>query len=234
MPNPNSSGTGFLDVSSWLQMFGRKGWLGIHGPPAREHCRATPIPVPSPASWPQPVKFRSVFRSLSVAPSPKARARHSRSSCLPKAWAGTWKQLPSSPAPTSLKRKTLVTGPLPKANEMYNTGYAVVAMPGVAKPVEHFPPNLLEKMIDNDFRMGRQQPQGNSGRVAEALRFEVRAQGNATADEARPDLHGGRLNYGHVVLEQYRPPRRSTARAPAMAGSTKVLSADRPSDEEVR
>ena len=34
---------------------------------------------------------------------------------------------------------------------MYNTGYAVVAMPGVAKPVEHFPPNLLEKMIDNDF-----------------------------------------------------------------------------------
>ena len=38
-----------------------------------------------------------------------------------------------------------------KANEMYNTGYAVVAMPGVAKPVEHFPENLLEKMIDNDF-----------------------------------------------------------------------------------
>jgi iron(III) transport system substrate-binding protein len=38
-----------------------------------------------------------------------------------------------------------------KANEMYNAGYAVVAMPGVAKPVEHFPPNLLEKMIKNDF-----------------------------------------------------------------------------------
>ena len=27
MPNPNSSGTGFLDVSSWLQSFGEdKGW----------------------------------------------------------------------------------------------------------------------------------------------------------------------------------------------------------------
>ena len=38
-----------------------------------------------------------------------------------------------------------------KANEMYNSGYAVVAYPGVAKPVEHFPANLLEKMIDNDF-----------------------------------------------------------------------------------
>ena len=34
---------------------------------------------------------------------------------------------------------------------MYNAGYAVVAMPGVAKPVKHFPENLLEKMIKNDF-----------------------------------------------------------------------------------
>ena len=38
-----------------------------------------------------------------------------------------------------------------EANELYNKGYAVVAYPGVAKPVEHFPANLLEKMIDNDF-----------------------------------------------------------------------------------
>ncbi|MFV2093023.1 MAG: putative 2-aminoethylphosphonate ABC transporter substrate-binding protein, partial [Hyphomicrobiales bacterium] len=38
-----------------------------------------------------------------------------------------------------------------KANVMYNAGYAVVAMPGIAKPVKFFPENLLEKMIDNDF-----------------------------------------------------------------------------------
>ena len=38
-----------------------------------------------------------------------------------------------------------------KANEMYNTGYAVVAMPGVAKPVEHFPEGLIDAMIQNDF-----------------------------------------------------------------------------------
>ncbi|TDI59097.1 MAG: putative 2-aminoethylphosphonate ABC transporter substrate-binding protein, partial [Alphaproteobacteria bacterium] len=37
------------------------------------------------------------------------------------------------------------------ANEMYNTGYAVVAMPGVAKPVKHFPEGLLDAMIENDF-----------------------------------------------------------------------------------
>ena len=38
-----------------------------------------------------------------------------------------------------------------EANEMYNTGYAVVAYPGVAKPVEHFPEGLVDAMIDNDF-----------------------------------------------------------------------------------
>jgi len=35
--------------------------------------------------------------------------------------------------------------------EMYNTAYAVVGMPGVAKPVKYFPPTLLDKMIVNDF-----------------------------------------------------------------------------------
>ena len=38
-----------------------------------------------------------------------------------------------------------------EANEMYNQGYAVVAYPGVAKPVEFFPEGLIDAMIPNDF-----------------------------------------------------------------------------------
>ena len=38
-----------------------------------------------------------------------------------------------------------------KANEMYNEGYAVVAMPGIAQPVEYFPANAEALMIENDF-----------------------------------------------------------------------------------
>ena len=38
-----------------------------------------------------------------------------------------------------------------KANEIYNEEYAVVAMPGVAKPVKNFPPDIVNKMITNDF-----------------------------------------------------------------------------------
>ena len=43
-----------------------------------------------------------------------------------------------------------------KAMEMYNTAYAVVGIPGVAKPVEHFPEGLLEAMIVNDFEWAAQ------------------------------------------------------------------------------
>lgn len=37
------------------------------------------------------------------------------------------------------------------ANVMYNKGYAVVAYPGVAKPVKYFPEGITEAMINNDF-----------------------------------------------------------------------------------
>jgi len=39
-----------------------------------------------------------------------------------------------------------------KANRIYNEEYAVVAMPGIAKPVKNFPPGIEGKMIDNDFQ----------------------------------------------------------------------------------
>ncbi len=37
MPNPASSGTGYLDVTGWLQILGEQDALEIHGRAAREH-----------------------------------------------------------------------------------------------------------------------------------------------------------------------------------------------------
>ncbi len=78
MPNPGSSGTGFLDVSSWLQMFGEAGgwpsWTGC-----TRTSTTTPIPVPSPASRQPPARSRSAFPSPSAAPSPRPRARRWKS-----------------------------------------------------------------------------------------------------------------------------------------------------------
>lgn len=62
MPNPASSGTGYLDVSAWLQMLGeQKGWAymdALHRTSASTHTRA-----PSRARWRRRASTRSACRS---------------------------------------------------------------------------------------------------------------------------------------------------------------------------
>ena len=153
MPNPNSSGTGFLDVSSWLQMFGKKqgGWEfmdRLHKNIARyTHSGSKPCKLAAAGEIPIGISF--AFRGA------KSKAAGAPLEIIVPAEGVGWDmEATAIVAGTSNLEaaKTLVDWSITrKANEMYNTGYAVVAMPGVAKPVEHFPPNLLEKMIDNDF-----------------------------------------------------------------------------------
>jgi len=152
MPNPNSSGTGFLDVSSWLQMFGEdEGWAymdKLHGNIARyTHSGSKPCKMAAAGEIPIGVSF--AFRGA------KSKADGAPLEIIvPEEGVGWDMEATAIVAGTANLEaaKTLVDWSITrKANEMYNSGYAVVAMPGVAKPVEHFPENLVEKMIDNDF-----------------------------------------------------------------------------------
>ena len=152
MPNPNSSGTGFLDVSSWLQMFGEKGgWDfmdGLHANIAR-YTHSGSKPCKLAASGEIPIGISFAFRGA------KSKAQGAPIEIIvPEEGVGWDMEATAIIAGTDKldAAKTLVDWSITKkANEMYNTGYAVVAYPGVAKPVEYFPANLLEKMIDNDF-----------------------------------------------------------------------------------
>ncbi len=152
MPNPNSSGTGFLDVSSWLQMFGEKdGWAfmdGLHANiAAYTHSGSKPCKMAAAGEIPIGVSF--AFRGA------KSKAAGAPIEIIvPEEGVGWDMEATAIVAGTDNLEdaKTLADWTITKkANEMYNSGYAVVAYPGVAKPVEHFPTNLLEKMIDNDF-----------------------------------------------------------------------------------
>jgi iron(III) transport system substrate-binding protein len=62
MPNPASSGTGYLDVSAWLQMMGEEK-AGPTWTPCTRTSASTPTPAPSPASRPPPVNSRSASPS---------------------------------------------------------------------------------------------------------------------------------------------------------------------------
>ena len=152
MPNPNSSGTGFLDVSSWLQMFGEEGgWAymdALHENIARyTHSGSKPCKLAAAGEIPIGVSF--AFRGA------KSKADGAPLEIIvPSEGVGWDMEATAIIAGTDELEaaKTLVDWTITeKANVMYNTGYAVVAYPGIAKPVKHFPDNLTEMMIDNDF-----------------------------------------------------------------------------------
>jgi iron(III) transport system substrate-binding protein len=152
MPNPNSSGTGFLDVSSWLQLFGEKdGWAfmdGLHENIAW-YTHSGSKPCRQAGSGEVPIGISFAFRGA------KEKANGAPLEIvLPSEGVG-WDMEATAIVKGTKKleaAQTLVDWSITKkANELYNSGYAVVAYPGVAKPVEHFPAGILDAMIDNDF-----------------------------------------------------------------------------------
>ncbi|TCO74070.1 putative 2-aminoethylphosphonate ABC transporter substrate-binding protein [Rhodovulum euryhalinum] len=152
MPNPASSGTGFLDVSSWLQLFGEEqGWAymdALHeNIGAYTHSGSKPCKMAAAGETVIGVSF--AFRGA------KSKAEGAPIEIIiPEEGIGWDMESTAIVAGTDNLEaaQTLVDWSItPKAMEMYNVGYAVVAIPGIAKPVEHFPPNIPEKMIDNDF-----------------------------------------------------------------------------------
>ena len=152
MPNPNSSGTGFLDVSSWLQMFGEKGgWDymdALHENIARyTHSGSKPCKLAAAGEIPIGVSF--AFRGA------KSKADGAPLEIIvPSEGVGWDMEATAIVAGTDdleAAQKLVDFSVTREAMEMYNSGYAVVAMPGVAKPVKHFPEGLLDAMIENDF-----------------------------------------------------------------------------------
>jgi len=152
MPNPASSGTGFLDVSSWLQMFGEQdGWAymdALHeNIGAYTHSGSKPCKMAAAGETVIGVSF--AFRGA------KSKADGAPIEIIiPEEGIGWDMEATAIVAGTAKEEaaKTLVDWSItPKAMEMYNVGYAVVGIPGIAKPVDYFPPNIPEKMIDNDF-----------------------------------------------------------------------------------
>lgn len=152
MPNPASSGTGFLDVSSWLQIFGEEeAWTfmdALHENIARyTHSGSAPCKLAASGEIPIGVSF--AFRGA------RSKAAGAPIEIIVPSEGVGWEMEATAIIAGTDKleaAKTLVDFTVSReAMEMYNVSYAVVAIPGIAQPVEHFPEGLLEAMIVNDF-----------------------------------------------------------------------------------
>ena len=188
MPNPASSGTGFLDVSSWLQMLRGDRGLEVHGRAPPEHGRVHPFRIQAVHDG----RRRRVSRRrvLRVPRRPAQEAGRADRHHLPggEARAGTWRRPRIVKGTKNLDAaRTLVDWSVSeKAMKLYNEGYAVVAISAMSQPVEHLPGNMLEHMAKNDFAVGgHRTASAILDEWAEALRREVGAQEVADRERGR-------------------------------------------------
>ncbi len=152
MPNPNSSGTGFLTVSAWLQMFGDdaawKYMSALHENMARyTHSGSKPCRLSAAGEVPIGISF--AFRGAQL-----KQKGATLDLIIPKEGIG-WEVEASGILITSKKieaAKTFFDWHIsPAAMKIYNDYLPLLAIPEMAKPVKHFPAGTLEKMIDNNF-----------------------------------------------------------------------------------
>lgn len=153
MPNPNSSGTGYLDVASWLQLWGEEqGWEymdRLHNNIARyTHSGSAPCSLAATGEAVIGVSFAFRAARLKSQGAPIEVV-------FPEEGLG-WDMEAAAIVEGTNKldaAQTLMDWIVSRdANELYNEGYAVVAYPGVAQPIENYPSDITDRMIDADFQ----------------------------------------------------------------------------------
>jgi len=152
MPNPASSGTGFLDVTSWLQLFGEeKGWAymdDLHKNIAQyTHSGSKPCKMAAAGEFPIGVSFEYRAAKLKSEGAPIDLV-------FPKEGLG-WDLEATAIMKTTKKvdaaKKLADWSASPEAMALYAQNFAVVAMPGVAKPIENIPADYEQRLVKNDF-----------------------------------------------------------------------------------
>jgi iron(III) transport system substrate-binding protein len=152
MPHPASSGTGYLDVSSWLQMWGEaEGWKymdALHENIAQYvHSGSKPCKQAGAGEFPIGVSFE--FRAHQV-----LRSGAPVELVFPKEGLG-WDIEGTAIMKTTKKpelAKRLADWMASKeANEVTANWWAVVAYPGVAKPLQGIPADYEKRLAKNDL-----------------------------------------------------------------------------------
>lgn len=152
MPNPASSGTGFLDVSAWLQMMGEdKGWAFMDAldKNINSYTHSGSKPCKDAARGETTIGISFAFPCVNA-----KNAGAPIEIVIPEEGIG-WDaesaaMMKDSDYPEEVK-KLLDFTISDAAMKEYNKGFAILAVPGLAAPVANYPPQVAEKMIENDF-----------------------------------------------------------------------------------
>jgi len=152
MPNPASSGTGFLDVSGWLQMWGEQdAWkfmdalhenIGVY-----THSGSQPCKQAGAGEFPIGVSFEYRAMATKKSGAPVDIIFPSEGLGLDLEASGIMKTTKKMDAAKKLM-DWLAT---PDAMKLFADNFAVVAMPGMSKQLEFIPVDYEKHLIKNSF-----------------------------------------------------------------------------------
>lgn len=152
MPHPSSSGTGYLDVIGWLQMWGeRDAWKfmdALHQNIAQyTHSGSKPCRQAGAGEFTIGVSFEYRAVTTKKAGAPIDIIFPSEGLGWDLEASGIVKGTKKLAAAKSLM-DWLAT---PGAMELYAKNFAVLAMPGIAKPLDFVPADYEKRLVKNDF-----------------------------------------------------------------------------------
>lgn len=152
MPNPASSGTGFFDVTAWLQLWGEAdGWKfmdALHENIAQyTHSGSKPCVQAGSGEFPIGISFEYRANTIKAKGGPIDLV-------FPKEGLG-WDLEAVAIMKTTRKldaAKQFADWCASKeANELYAANFAIVAIPGLSKPLPNIPADYEKRLVKNDF-----------------------------------------------------------------------------------
>ncbi|MDO8876398.1 MAG: putative 2-aminoethylphosphonate ABC transporter substrate-binding protein [Pseudolabrys sp.] len=152
MPNPASSGTGYLMVSGWLQMMGEeKGWKymdGLHqNVAAYSHSGSKPCRQAAAGEYAVGLSFEYRANKTKKDGAPIE-------AILPSEGLGWDMEAAAIMATTKhadAAKKLLDWSVTPEANALYAQNFAIVALPGVQEKLTHISGDVEKLLAKNDF-----------------------------------------------------------------------------------
>jgi iron(III) transport system substrate-binding protein len=152
MPNPASSGTGFLAVSGWLQMQGDQGWKFMDGLDANvavyTHSGSKPCKMAASGEYPIGISIEYTGAELKTKGAPIDVIIAQEGS----GWEMEATAIVKGTKNLDAAQKLADWAATKKANELYVNYYAVTAHPDVHKQMPNYPTNAEMMMIKkNDF-----------------------------------------------------------------------------------
>ncbi|MCK6435489.1 putative 2-aminoethylphosphonate ABC transporter substrate-binding protein [Rivihabitans pingtungensis] len=153
MPNPASSGTGYFDVTAWLTLFGDKGGWDymdkLHQNIAQyTHSGSKPCKQAAAGEFPIGIAFEYRAAKLKDSGAPIDVV-------FPKeglGWDVEATAIMKGSKNLDAARKLADWSASLAANELYEKNFAIVAMPGVAKPNAHIPADYEQRLVKQDLR----------------------------------------------------------------------------------